>query len=187
MNMFRPTTLVLAVTMALIAAGCGKKNESGKSSYNPYSNYLGQGAALPAGANSYASLVFNGLPCSNGQQRIGVQFGLNMAAAANSTYVGITSEGDIAVVTSNAGQAVFSAYICNRPEFASTNGQGSMSANPAIGRSLVGCAVDEISAASLRLPTMYGYYLTLNFRPIHYGVPGYTQFNQVLTQLGCRY
>lgn len=196
MKLMKPTSVLGTLLIAIMAlsVGCGKKNESGKNSaFNPYYNQLGtfpgSVGSIPTNiTNPYAQQIFQFLPCLNGQQRVGIQFGLNMSVAVNATYVGITSEGDVAIVSSSGNsQAVFSAYVCYRPEF----GQGTLSqpqqpANPAVGRSLAGCLVDEISAARLLLPTMYGYALTLNFRPIHFGVPGYPQFSQALVQMGCR-
>ena len=178
------------LTLMVTTIGCGKKNESGKT--NPYTysqlgtypGVAGVGAVPGSISNPYAQQIFQYLPCLNGQQRVGVQVGLNMSVALNATYVGITSEGDIAVVSSSGStQAVLSAFICMRPEF---SGQGTLAANPAVGRSSAGCLVDEISAARMILPTMYGYSLTLNFRPIHFGVPNYPQFSQALQQMGCR-
>lgn len=190
------TTLVMAMALT---AGCGKKNESGKNSYNPYYNQLGSypgvvgTGSIPAGVvNNYAQLIFQSLPCISGGQRAGLQFGLNMSAAVNATYVGITSEGDIAIITSNGGQAVMQAFICMRPEFGSGSSIQPQVVNnsAAVGRSLAGCVIDEISAATVRIPSYTGY-LTLNFRPIHYGAgmghPYAQQFQSVLQQLQCRY
>lgn len=181
---------IFLLTLMVLTVGCGKKNKSGTNA-NPYTyNQLGNfpgvagvGAIPGSISNPYAQQIFQYLPCLNGQQRVGIQVGLNMSVAVNATYVGITSEGDIAVVApAGGGQAVMSAFICMRPEF---SGQGSLAANPAVGRSTAGCLIDEISAARMILPTVYGYSLTLNFRPIHFGVPNYPQFSQAISQM-CR-
>ena len=177
---FTPAILALA----LLAGACGKDNESGKKSGGTYFGSLGtlgSGQVPPNVTKQYAQQVFQSTTCTTGGQRIGVQFQLNMTVAANATYVGITSEGDIAVVTSANGQALFSAFVCARPSLGS--GQGSMTANPALNRSQH-CLVDEITAARLQLPGAPGYppYI-LNFRAIHFGGPG--SLNTVLPQI-CR-
>ena len=199
MTLMKTTTLLSSILIFAMAVsvGCGKKNESGKGNANPYYSQFGLTPGYPAGvgnipgsvSNPYAQQIFQYLPCLNGQQRIGVGIGLNMSVAVNATYVGITSEGDIAIVSSSGGQqAILSAYVCMRQEFG--NGQLAQpqvaGQRAAVGRSLAGCLVDEVSAATLQLPTYNGYPLTLNFRPIHYGVPGYPQFSQALQAMGCR-
>lgn len=190
---FTPAILALA----LLAGACGKDNESGKKSGGTYFGSLGtlgSGQVPPNVTNQYAQQVFQSTTCTTGGQRIGVQFQLNMTVAANATYVGITSEGDIAVVTSANGQALFSAFVCARPSLGS--GQGSMTANPALNSSSQfsgqchsqpcyrSCLVDGITAARLQLPGAPGYppYI-LNFRLINFGGPG--SLNQVLPQI-CR-
>ncbi|MFP5491854.1 MAG: hypothetical protein ACLGG0_10150 [Bacteriovoracia bacterium] len=177
---FTPAILALA----LLAGACGKDNESGKKSGGTYFGSLGTlapGQVPPNITNSYAQQVFQSTTCTTGGQRIGVAFNLtDMTVAANATYIGITSEGDVAVVTNNGGQALFSAFICARPSLG--QGSGSLS-RPALNRSLR-CLVDEITAADMQLPGAPGYppYL-MKFRAIHFGGPG--SLNTILPQI-CR-
>lgn len=173
------TPAVLA--LALFAGACGKDNESGKKKVDG-GTFFGSLGSLGAGAvpgtitNPHIQKVFQSTACTTGGGRVGISFALNMSVAANANYVGITSEGDIAVVTNTNGQSVFNAFICQRPSLG--QGQGSMSTNPALNRSVY-CQVDEITAARMQLPGAPGYppYI-LNFRAVHFGGPG--TLNQVL-------
>lgn len=187
LNITRVLGVVLTAAMA-VSVGCGKKNESGRRNTNPYFSQFGTfgpgQVPIPGGVTNPAAQALFQSPCANGQQRIGLQLPLNLSVSYTGTYIGITSEGDIALVTNNGGGgAIMSAYICFRPEFG--NGQGGqpqLSRNPVINRSLY-CQVDEITAASMYIQTYIGYPLTLNFRPIHYGGPA--NMNQIIGQI-CR-
>ncbi len=174
------------LALAIVLGACGKDNESGKKSGGTYFGSLGTigGGSYPTNVtNPHIRGVFQSLSCLSGGQRVGVQFGLNLSVAANASYVGITSEGDIAFVTNSNGQAVFNAYICQRPGLGS--GTGSMSSNPIVNRSLY-CQIDEITKASMVLPGAPGFPpYVLNFRAIHFGVQGNNQFTTFLQTI-CR-
>ncbi len=154
--------LSLLLVILVTALGCGKNNQTGKSGssiVNP-----GIGNAISTG-NQQALLatVMNESRCINGMQRITIPpIPLNMNVAVGGFYVGVTSEGDVAVVTSNNGQGVFSGYVCARQSLPS--GQGQLLGNPVINRSY-SCGVDEITAAKMSL----GGALLLNFRAIQFG------------------
>jgi hypothetical protein len=101
-------------------------------------------------------------PCQFGGGRIATPpIPLQLSVALNALYVGVTSEGDVAVVTSSNGQGVLNTFVCNRGIQA---GAGSLMGNPVVNKSYF-CAVDEITAARMVLPGN----LILNFRAIQYG------------------
>jgi hypothetical protein len=165
----------ILLVMTLVVASCGKNNESGKSSGKYYgSSYSGVGPANTS--NPYVQQVFQQMPCSTGSygngnanQRIGTGTQMNFRVAANSTYVGVTPEGDIAVLTGdNVGNAVMSLYICPRP----MGGQGSASMphNPVFNRALpqTGCRIDEITSATALVPSAMGQPYVLAFAPIYF-------------------
>jgi hypothetical protein len=146
----------------LILVSCGKDNRSGQSNTSVGINPIGPGVGV---TNPYVGTVMNEYPCLSGMPRTTVQIPLNMTVAVGGTYVGVTSEGDVALVSSNGGQGIFTAYICGRTSAA--NGTGSLLGNPVINRSY-NCQIDEVTSAAMNLPTLYGGTLRLNFRPIYF-------------------
>jgi hypothetical protein len=155
---------ILVILLAFAIAGCGKKNQSGKSSVPGPGVWNNLGSTSVS--NPYASTVINENPCMSGLPRSTIQVGLNMQVAVGGTYIGVTSEGDVAIVTSSNGQGVLTAYICGRSSAAS--GQGQLTGNPVINRSY-NCQIDEITSARMILPSAYGPQLVLNFRAIYFG------------------
>jgi hypothetical protein len=104
-------------------------------------------------------------PCRVGNgQRIPVSIRLNINVAANQTYAGVTSEGDIAIVTNQGNGAVLTAQICARQS--AQSGQGSLMGNPVLNHS-PNCQVNEISSASMQLPGVMGT-VYLFFVPVYY-------------------
>lgn len=156
----RRSTFLL--TLIFILSSCGRNNQSGQNNpaTNQFNNPLGVGSTNP-----FVSTVMQQYPCISGLPRSQATIPLNMQVAIGGTYIGVTSEGDVAVVTSNNGQGVLSAFICGRSS--TTSGQGQLMGNPVINRSY-NCQIDEITSASMRLPTQFGPVLSLNFRPIYF-------------------
>ena len=158
-------TAILA--LALIAGACGKDNESGKKSKN--NSYLGSigvgtytGVQPANSSNPYVQQVFQ-MPCANGSQRQGTGMQLNFAVSANGTYVGVTTEGDIAVMTGGPnGAAVMSLYLCQRP----ATGAPHMPQNPKYAVTYHGCRFDQITDAYVEIPGPYGPFRLLFF-PVH--------------------
>ena len=175
------------LSLALFAGACGKKNESGKS--NKYYGSVGtySGVAPANTSNPYVQQVFQRVQCTTGgsfngnynaNQRIGTGQQMNFAVAANSTYVGITAEGDISVLTGdNSGRAVLSLYIC--PRAMGGTGAATMQQNPAFGVTYHGCRMDQITSATVYVPGPTGQPYVLAFFPIH--------FNPTLRQALCQY
>ena len=147
-------SVLLVLSSMLILAGCGDKNKSGGSGTDSYWGGLNTGTySGPAPLNTsnpYVAGIFQTLPCSaggfnTGNQRMGSGQLINMSVAFNSTYLGISTEGDIALVTSDqSGQAVLSLYLCPRPNLQSASASGLV-----INRSAVGCRIDEITRLSV--------------------------------------
>lgn len=115
---------LLNVALLAMLVACGKDNESGKNSYsNPYySNQYGT-ISSPYSYGGYSiNDVINQNPCiTTGtgatQNRVQLQMTINLRTvlASNDLYVGVTSSGDVAVLTGqNSTQAVLTAYICQR-------------------------------------------------------------------------
>lgn len=177
------------LTLALFAGACGKKNESGKSSGRFFGSVGTYTGVAPANSsNPYVQQVFSQVQCTTGggytggnynpNQRIGTGQQMNFAVAPNATYVGITAEGDISVLTGdNAGRAVLSLYIC--PRALGGTGAASMQQNPAYGVTYHGCRMDQITSATVYVPGPTGQPYTLAFFPIH--------FNPILRSSLCQY
>ncbi len=180
--------LLTSLLMTFFLASCGKDNKSGGSSSSSWSP-LGTVNGIPVNITNPAVQSLFTMPCLSGLQRVGVQQRIPMTVALNATYVGVTSEGDIALITSDnsTSQAVMSMYVCARTQLGS--GTPNIVTPPAVGRSSAGCNVDEISAARVELPSGGGYYpFLLNFRPIQYGMPYYPQFQTaILPNFRCAY
>jgi len=163
------------IVMTLLVTSCGKNNESGRSGNRFYgSSYSG---VSPANTNNpHVQQVFSLMPCSTGfvgngsinaNQRIGTGVQMNFRVAANSTYIGVTPEGDISVLTGDqAGNAVMSLYICPRPLGGS--GSASMPHNPVFNRAIYGCRIDEITSATVYVPSSMGQPYVLAFAPIYF-------------------
>jgi hypothetical protein len=156
--------------LALVISACGQKNESGKGN-NTWQGHYGLGnytGPVPMNiTNPYVNRVFQALPCTPGgfnmgNQRMSAGQYLNGTVAFNATYVGITLEGDVAVITNDqTGRAVLSLYICPRPGVTSA-----YSSQPKTAQSIRGCKVDEITALDVDfLPNRT--YPTLTFFPAH--------------------
>lgn len=150
--------ILILTTLLTLVVSCGKDNKSGQ-------GYSGQFNYANVSNNPYVSTVMNENPCSTGLQRVGVQVpmtGFNVAPG--STYVGVTSEGDVAVVTSDGTYGVFTAYVCGR---SGMGGNSQLQPGVVINRSNY-CSIDEITSATMVIGSTYGNF-TLNFRAIHYG------------------
>lgn len=152
--------------ISLAAVSCGKDNTSGQSSNASttagiYSQYPGYG-------NVYGTMTLDQImtavsaenPCDQGGTRVRVQIPLQMNVNTGSSYLGVTSFGDIAVAY-NQAQPVIDLYICPR---AGATGQGQLSYNPILETSTQ-CPVGQISAAEVILSGQVPY--TLRFRPIN--------------------
>jgi hypothetical protein len=161
---------VLCLSALLVFAACGKKNKSGGGG-TP--NVIGQNYVVPGGNGTinYVSIL-QMIPCLNGQQRTAIQQVSNTGSVAVSAmYVGVTLEGDVAFMTSNGGQPVFTAYVCLRPNMSTTLRGSVMGVVP--NRTLYGCPFDELVATV----DTTGYRLA--FFPLHLSPYGRT--------LGCKY
>lgn len=167
-------TFALTLSLALVATGCGNKNKSGRS--NGYYSQLGL-SGIPNISPNVNMAAFGNIPCSTGSGRQQVQFNVPLNATINTTYVGVTLEGDLAFITASgaANQGIFTASICQRYGL---TGSGRLAANPTINvtRSYT-CPFGEITAATMYLQGQGGYY-TLAFFPIW-------MLSQYRTAVGC--
>ncbi|MGE3611542.1 MAG: hypothetical protein AB7I27_18265 [Bacteriovoracaceae bacterium] len=127
---------LLALTLI---AGCGKKNQSGKSNSSwDFSNPYGVPANVFNSPYSYGGQSLNTVlsqnPCISGmsgytnQQRIQQSVPLTnfpTSIAPNDIYVGVTAYGDVAAIVGTAvGQPpVFVAYLCPRSFAPAGSGQ----------------------------------------------------------------
>lgn len=163
------------LTLALLAflGACGKNNESGKNSWqygNPYYSgqnpYLGIGQLpqnIQALANNYSCIGgyqgqiypgYPGAPQFQANSRTVIQVPLTGSTIVSSMqpYIGVTSYGDIAMITSNGpGQPpVFTAYLC--PRGFAQQGQGQL-IGVKVGSNALRCRnVPSITAADVILP-----------------------------------
>jgi len=156
-------TKLLAITtlLSILILSCGKENNTGGS--------LSRSTSVTAvgSSSSMINTILNENKCSSGYGRIVVSIPLEMNVPTNQTYVGVTSEGDVAIVTNNNGQPTLQAHICGRTIVG--NGEGRLLGNPTIGQSQR-CKVNEITAAQIELPASYEGMpsIYLEFRPINY-------------------
>ena len=121
-----PTLLIFSALLVAVT-GCGKKNESGKSS-GVCLQYGVNGQCSSYSQNSYTSgagINLSGLlsqiPCEAGQYGYGnagrsqqnLQVQTATIAKRGQSYLGVTSMGDIAIVTGNGTtNATMAVYIC---------------------------------------------------------------------------
>jgi len=174
---------ITSFTTALLVS-CGGKNTSGGNTSGAFGAY-----GNLAGGNGYANFgailqqVANENPCringgGGGGQGIGGRQsttvnlqGINVNV--NSSYVGVTAEGDIAVVHNSNGVAALDMYLCPRPN---TSGQGELTQLPVLNTSQE-CPVGEITAADVLLYANQSQPYYLKFFPIH--IPGAGKYSQV--------
>lgn len=169
-----PTILIFSALLVAVT-GCGKKNESGKSTNRSCVSYgtNGQCSAYMSNVNSNYSM--NGIslnqvqqenPCilSNGyygqsnnlqrqvmQTRVQVQTNPNVPPTIvprGDMYVGVTSMGDVAaVIGDGTANPLFVGYLCPRP----VSGQGTLYPQILVGAATV-CAFKYITAANIIFP-----------------------------------
>ena len=174
---------ITSFTAALLVS-CGGKNTSGGANSGVFGAYGGL-----SGGNGYADFgailqqVAIENPCringgAGGGQGVGARQsttvnlqGINVNS--NSSYVGVTAEGDIAVVYNNNGIAAMDMYLCPRPN---TNGQGELTKFPVLNTSQQ-CPVGEITAADVLLYANQSQPYYLKFFPIH--IPNAGKYSQV--------
>jgi hypothetical protein len=163
--------LAAITLMGVISVGCGQSNKSGGNSSSnngttppitTHPNTGINGSTLPS---NYIGVIRNENPCQEGGQRTSTQFPLQgISVNAGAVYVGVSSYGDIAVVSNTASGPMMQLEICMR---AGATGQGQMLANPVINNSDY-CPVGEITAADITLQGQIP--MQVKFAPIH--VPG---------------
>lgn len=181
--------LFIALVMSTLLVSCGQENESGKkrSSTNPFGinggySYTGFTSANGQNVSGLLTQVGNENPCqysyqqavANNNQRIRTVVpltGVNVNAGA--VHVGVTVEGDIAVVSRQNNAPVMEIYLCRRP---GATGQGQMTRQPALNTSYY-CPISEITAASVVLTSGTGQPYILEFFPIH--VPNAGKYSQI--------
>lgn len=162
--------LAAITLMGVMSIGCGQSNKSGGSSNstttnppiltNPNTGY--DNSSLPS---NYINVIRSENPCSMGGQRSATQFPLQgISVNAGAIYVGVSSYGDIAVVSNTASGPMMQLEICSR---AGATGQGQMLQNPVINNSDY-CPVGEITAADIVLQGQVP--MQVKFAPIH--IPG---------------
>lgn len=162
---------VLVLVVLVFAAACGENNTSGKNKNRnnnyPWGGTFGGGGTFVGGNGN--SLPANWLdqvaienPCLYGGQRAQAQLQVQANVNVGALYVGVTSEGDMAIVNNQNGLPLMTLYICPRPDL---TGQGTIIRQP-ITENSVSCPVGQISSSEVSLQGQYGQY-RLNLRPIH--------------------
>ncbi|MCT4641248.1 MAG: hypothetical protein N4A33_03055 [Bacteriovoracaceae bacterium] len=167
----------ISILSALIVS-CGQDNRSGNGNnvVGPFGQY---GGIQTAGGNLSGVLgqIANENPCrvsggyyqgqqfpnqniNSRQQPISVALPYSVAPG---TFVGVTAEGDIAVISSNGGQGRMDLHLCNRPTGTSSAQIDTQQVPFVVNTQPYGCPVNEITSA--RVLTNNGYRLELY--PIH--------------------
>lgn len=163
--------LVIGLLLLSSLSATAQRNVTGKS---VNTSHFGSNISLP----SHFGLVINQeSPCKtqiteesdhfdiNHNMRTNVIVRLqNINVAVGSSYVGVTSEGDIANVYNNGSGPLMALQICHRKGIKRTAGK--LLSNPIINNSF-SCQVDEITAATVDIPTETGS-LLLQFKPIYF-------------------
>jgi hypothetical protein len=141
--------------------GCGKNNESGKSSWNLPGIGTIQGLnALNIPQGTYLPQILAENPCTNGvgqqyaNQRMPIRIpltGFSTMVAAGDVFYGVTSYGDVAAVIGQAiGQPpLFVGYLCPRSFTQSGTGQ---LVGVDIGAKAPNCPVKPITRATVIFP-----------------------------------
>jgi hypothetical protein len=169
-----PKLLIFTAILAAIA-GCGKGNESGKSSgsrsclaygsngqcsaymSNINSNYAMNGVSLNQVQQENPCILSGGYNGQGNMQRQVIQTRVQVQTNPNvpptivprgDMYVGVTSMGDVAAVIGDGTMnPTFVAYLCPRP----VSGQGNLYPQILVGAATV-CAFKYITAANMVFP-----------------------------------
>jgi len=176
---FKKALMLSVLALSLVA--CGENNTTGKSSnstsgtwgqfggYGGGQYYGGNGNQLPS---DWLDRVGQENPCQMGGQRAQAQMAVQANVNVGALYVGVTSEGDIAVVNNENGAPTMTLFICPRPDL---TGQGSITNQPITEASQY-CPVGQVSASDVQLQGQYGQYY-LKFAPIH--IPGTNRISSI--------
>ncbi len=140
--------LATFMVVATIMVSCGKNNTSGTTT----DINSGVGAGTWGSYNNWGNYGNVGT-----QNRISVSSQVNVGGSG--LYVGVTSEGDIAVIQNGTLQM----HFCPRSDYA--NGQGQIIQQPVVNVANY-CSVNEITNLDVALPGRYGTY-KLAFRPYY--------------------
>lgn len=152
--------LAILMIVAAFAVGCGKNNTSGKDKDKGGSGYIdgygayGNGQQLPA---DWKQRVLSENRCQNG--RMQMISGNPQVNASAGLYVGVTLEGDVAIIQNN----VMELYFCMRADASQPN--GSVTLSPIVENSTY-CSVGQISKMNVALRGNNGTYM-LAFYPLH--------------------
>ena len=111
--------------------------------------------------------------CGEGKTRSILKTTLEKETKKSSSYFGITSQGDIAVIYHDNGATVLEVHICKRT---GVNGKASL-AKEFILESSLDCMVDQITAGDIALNTDLGIQYVLKFSPIY--IPGTTRLSSL--------
>ncbi len=188
--------LVISATMV----SCGKNNKSGGGSSSSgggigvggfgsygninvagYSGNLGQLLNVVASENPCRTTGggygygYGQQPYQNSNARTVVAIPLQgINVNAGSLYVGVTPEGDIAVVSNTNGGPRMELHLCARPDL---TGQGQLMANPVLNSSQR-CPIGEITASDVMLQSSAGAQpYILKYAPIH--IPGTDRYSSI--------
>lgn len=111
--------------------------------------------------------------CGEGKTRSILKTTLAKETKKSSSYFGVTSQGDLAVIYHDNGETVLEVHICERT---GVNGQASLAKEFIIENSL-DCMVDQITAGDIVLNTDLDIQYTLKFAPIY--VPGTSRLSSL--------
>lgn len=164
---------LLVSTMLLVGlmSSCGKENESGGNSNNigTYGTVAGTGGgSVPS---NWFKTLQNEYRCQTGySQRSRTTMNLNGAVNVNAgaIHVGVTVEGDLAVISRSSNNIILEVYACQRGGM-NMNQQPQLYQAPIVNQSN-SCVIGEVSAMNVYLNSTYGTY-TLAFFPIGMHAP----------------
>lgn len=182
----RANKLAKVIFMALLAStllvSCGQNNSSGGGGGTvPVVPGGIPGAGFGAGSANLG-VIEQENPCRTGvggvptgAARILTNLQIQGANVnVGSSYVGVTPEGDVAVISNVNGVATMQLSLCPRPDL---TGNGRLNGQPVLNTSML-CPFGEITAANVSLDSSFGFppYM-LAFAPIH--IPGTDRFSSL--------
>lgn len=152
-----PKALFMLSLVSVISTGCGNNNRSGGSNNNnnpaPFAPINPNGGVF--NTNLQVLNLLRQIPCLMGEQRVPVNLPVQIPNFnIGATFVGTSTYGDIAVITSQGQTPVLQMEICQRQQIGMSN-QPMLQSNIHLNNSLR-CNVGEITSANVSFQSQFG-------------------------------
>lgn len=162
------TTIFFSLSLSLLLVSCGGNNSSGRNSNsNPAAQGIFAGYTGQHNIDQILTQITAENPCVNNVGRTTLQFqdaqrgieGVNQG----SVYIGVTTAGDIAIVTGNGQVNNVQLHIC---QHVPVTGQAQLSRRSVVTNS-VSCPVGEVSVLGVAIGSTSGEIYEYIFSPYH--------------------